>query len=31
LAIEEGRYEIAPDRIAEKLLRMDQELRNAEK
>jgi negative regulator of flagellin synthesis FlgM len=31
LAIEEGRYEIAPDRIAEKLLRMDQELRSSEK
>lgn len=31
LAIEEGRYEVAPERIAEKLLRMDQELRGAEK
>jgi len=31
LAIEEGRYEVAPERIAEKLLRLDQELRSAEK
>jgi len=31
LAIEEGRYEVAPERIAERLLRMDQELRGAEK
>jgi negative regulator of flagellin synthesis FlgM len=31
LAIEEGRYEIAPERIAEKLMRMDQDLRAAEK
>jgi negative regulator of flagellin synthesis FlgM len=31
LAIEEGRYEVAPERIAEKLLRMDRELRTAEK
>lgn len=29
-AIEEGRYEVAPERIAEKLLRMEQELRAAE-
>jgi len=31
LAIEEGRYEVAPERIAEKLMRMDQDLRAAEK
>jgi negative regulator of flagellin synthesis FlgM len=31
LAVEEGRYEISPERIAEKLLRMDRELRTAEK
>ena len=31
LAIEEGRYEVHPERIAEKLLRMDQELGAAEK
>lgn len=30
-AIEEGRYEIAPQRIADKMLRLDQELRAAEK
>ena len=31
LAIEEGRYEVAPERIAEKLMRMDRDLRAAEK
>lgn len=31
LAIEEGRYEISPERIANGLLRMEQELRTAEK
>jgi negative regulator of flagellin synthesis FlgM len=31
LAIEEGRYEVAPDRIADKLMRMDKELSAAEK
>ena len=31
LAVEEGRYEVAPERIAEKLLRMEQELRTTEK
>ena len=31
LAIEEGRYEVAPERIADKLLRMDQDLRAAER
>jgi negative regulator of flagellin synthesis FlgM len=31
LAIEEGRYEVVPERIADKLLRMEQELRNTEK
>lgn len=31
LAIEEGRYEVAPERIAEKLLRLEHELRGAEK
>lgn len=31
LAIEEGRYEISPERIAEKLLRMEHELLTAEK
>jgi negative regulator of flagellin synthesis FlgM len=31
LAIEEGRYEVAPERIADKLLRMEHELRGAEK
>lgn len=31
LAIEEGRYEVAPERIADKLLRMEHELRAAEK
>ncbi len=30
-AIEEGRYEVAPERIAEKLMRMDKDLRAAEK
>lgn len=30
-AIEEGRYQVAPERIAEKLMRMDQDLRAAEK
>ncbi len=30
LAIEEGRYEISPERIADKLLRLDQELHSAE-
>ena len=30
-AIEEGRYEIAPQRIADKMLRLDQELQAAEK
>jgi negative regulator of flagellin synthesis FlgM len=31
LALEEGRYQVNPERIAAKLLRMDQELRSAEK
>lgn len=31
VAIEEGRYEVAPERIADQLLRLDQELRAAEK
>ena len=31
LAVEEGRYEVAPERIADKLLRMEQELRSTEK
>jgi negative regulator of flagellin synthesis FlgM len=31
LAIEEGRYDISPERIAERLLRMEQELLTAEK
>lgn len=31
LAIEEGRYEVAPERIADKLLRMERELEAAEK
>lgn len=31
LAIEEGRYEVSPDRIADKLLRMEQELGAVEK
>lgn len=31
LAIEEGRYDIAPERIADKVLRMEQELLSAEK
>lgn len=31
VAIEEGRYEVAPERIADKLLRLDQELRAAER
>jgi negative regulator of flagellin synthesis FlgM len=30
-AVEEGRYEVVPERIADKLLRMDRELRTAEK
>lgn len=30
-AIEEGRYEIVPERIVEKMMRMDQELKTAEK
>jgi negative regulator of flagellin synthesis FlgM len=30
-AIEEGRYEVAPERIADKLLRMEQELLKSEK
>lgn len=30
-AIEEGRYEVAPERIADKLLRMEQELLKTEK
>ena len=31
LAVEEGRYEVSPERIADKLLRMETELRSAEK
>jgi negative regulator of flagellin synthesis FlgM len=31
LALEEGRYEVAPERIADKLLRMEHELRMTEK
>ena len=31
LAIEEGRYEVVPERIADKLLRMEHELRTTEK
>ena len=31
LAVEEGRYEVSPERIAAKLLRMETELRSAEK
>jgi negative regulator of flagellin synthesis FlgM len=31
LAVEEGRYEVAPERIADKLLRMEHELRMTEK
>jgi negative regulator of flagellin synthesis FlgM len=31
LAIEEGRYEVSPERIAAKLLRMEHELRMTEK
>ena len=31
LAVEEGRYEVAPERIADKMLRMEHELRSAEK
>jgi negative regulator of flagellin synthesis FlgM len=31
LAVEEGRYEVVPERIAEKMLRQEQELRSAEK
>jgi negative regulator of flagellin synthesis FlgM len=30
-AIEEGRYEVQPERIADKMLRMDRDLRAAEK
>jgi negative regulator of flagellin synthesis FlgM len=30
-AIEDGRYEVSPERIADKLLRMEHELRNSEK
>jgi len=30
-ALDEGRYEVSPERIADKLLRMDRELRTAEK
>ena len=30
-ALEEGRYEVAPERIADKLLRMEQELLKTEK
>jgi negative regulator of flagellin synthesis FlgM len=30
-AIEEGRYEVVPERVADKLLRMEQELRTTEK
>jgi len=30
-ALEEGRYEVAPERIADKLLRMEQELQKTEK
>jgi negative regulator of flagellin synthesis FlgM len=30
-ALEEGRYEVSPERIAEKLLRMEQELLKTEK
>jgi negative regulator of flagellin synthesis FlgM len=31
LAVEEGRYEVVPERIADKLLRMEHELRMTEK
>ena len=31
LAVEEGRYEVVPERVADKLLRMEQELRTTEK
>jgi negative regulator of flagellin synthesis FlgM len=31
LAIEEGRYEVVPERVADKLLRMEHELRSTEK
>lgn len=31
LAVEEGRYEVSPERIADKLLRMETELRSSEK
>jgi negative regulator of flagellin synthesis FlgM len=31
LAVEEGRYEVVPERIADKLLRMEHELRATEK
>ena len=30
-ALEEGRYEVSPERIADKLLRMEQELTKTEK
>ena len=31
LAVEEGRYEVVPERVADKLLRMEHELRMTEK
>jgi negative regulator of flagellin synthesis FlgM len=31
LAVEEGRYEVVPERIADKLLRMEHDLRTTEK
>lgn len=31
LAVEEGRYEVVPERVADKLMRMEQELRMTEK
>jgi negative regulator of flagellin synthesis FlgM len=31
LAVEEGRYEVSPERVADKLLRMEHELRSTEK
>jgi negative regulator of flagellin synthesis FlgM len=31
LAVEEGRYEVVPERIADKLLRIEHELRSTEK
>ena len=31
LAVEEGRYEVVPERVADKLLRMEHELRSTEK